>query len=146
MTRIDFYVLDSPAADRHDRMMCRIVEKAWQQGHSVYVQCQDREAAQAFDDLLWQFQDTSFVPHVLDGVAGGEADNDVRVMVGTAAIAAPVPDVLVNLASHVPDSASSFARVVESAGYDDASRTAARARYRHYQDRGFPLNTHKVSR
>ena len=32
------------------------------------------------------------------------------------------------------------------AGYDDLTRGAARSRYRFYQDRGFPLNTHKVSR
>jgi DNA polymerase IIIc chi subunit len=65
MTRVDFYVLEPPSAAGHDRMMCRIVEKAWQQGHGVYVQCEDDAQARAFDDLLWQFQDTSFVPHAL---------------------------------------------------------------------------------
>ena len=55
------------------------------------------------------------------------------------------PDVLVNLAVEVPGAASRYERVIESAGFDDTTRAVARERYRYYQERGFPLNTHKVS-
>ncbi len=141
MTRVDFYVLEEADAARHERMICRIVEKAWQQGHAVYVHCADADAARAFDDLLWRFQDVSFVPHVLDG---GTDEAPVRIGCTPAGVA--TPEVLVNLAPAVPAAASSFERVVESAGYDEASRGAARQRYRYYQERGFPLNTHKLGR
>ena len=141
MTRVDFYVLETPSAERHDRMLCRIVEKAWQQGHTVYLCCDDAQMAQSFDSLLWQFQDTSFVPHVL----GEQSDADTRVMIGLDAGAVATPDVLVNLAAVVPAAATRYTRVIESAGFDDTTRAAARLRYRHYQDRGFPLNTVKVN-
>jgi DNA polymerase III subunit chi len=144
MTRIDFYVLEDPALDRHDRMLCRVIEKAWQQGHGIYVHCDDLERAREFDDLLWRFQDTSFVPHALDGE--GEIAADTPILIGTAPQRAAKPDVLINLSSVVSEAASSFTRVVETAGYDDTTRGAARARYRHYQESGFPLNTHKLSR
>ena len=142
MTRVDFYVLEAPSAAGHDRMICRIVEKAWQQGHSVYIQCEDEAGAHAFDDLLWKFQDVSFVPHAL----ASEASTETRVLIGCAAVENLQPDVLVNLAQAVPELASRYARVIESAGFDDTTRGAARTRYRYYQDRGFPLNTHKVNR
>lgn len=142
MTRVDFYVIEPSSAAGHDRMMCRIVEKAWQQGHGVYVQCNDAAQAEVFDALLWQFQDTSFVPHA----RAEEATPQSRVIIGCAAIDNLQPDVLVNLALAVPELASRYGRVIESAGYDDDTRGAARVRYRYYQDRGFPLNTHKVSR
>ena len=142
MTRIDFYVLDNPTPDLHDRMLCRVVEKAWQQGHSIYVQCEDAGQARAFDTLLWRFQDTSFVPHAL----ADTESSDAPVLIGMRPESVRVPDVLVNLSQHVPATASQFTRVVETAGFDDASRSAARTRYRHYQERGFPLNTHKLSR
>ena len=142
MTRVDFYVLEAPSATGHDRMICRIVEKAWQQGHSVYIQCEDEAGARAFDDLLWKFQDVSFVPHAL----ASEASTETRVLIGCAAVENLQPDVLVNLAQAVPELASRYARVIESAGFDDTTRGAARTRYRYYQDRGFPLNTHKVNR
>jgi DNA polymerase-3 subunit chi len=141
MTRVDFYVLEIAGASNHDRMICRVVEKAWQRGHSVFVQCADDISADAFDDLLWSFQDTSFVPHAREGIG-----DPAPVVIGTAAERAPSLDVLVNLASIVPECMSSFERVIESAGYDDTSRAAARERYRYYQDRGFPLKTHKIAR
>lgn len=141
MTQVDFYVLEKPGLEPHDRMICRIVEKAWQQGHGVYVRCRDAEAARAFDEFLWQFRDVSFVPHALEG-----QDEVVTVAIGTGEGPARDHDVLVNLGGDVPASASSFERVVESAGHDDSSRADARERYRYYQERGFPLRTHKVSR
>lgn len=137
MTRVDFYVLERGDAVGHDRMICRVVEKAWQRGHHVYIACADDARVAAMDDLLWQFRDVSFVPH------GTGAD--LPVVIGTDAAAAAAPDVLVNLAPDVPEAASRYERVIESAGYDDASRGAARHRYRYYQERGFPLNTHKVA-
>ncbi len=140
MTQIDFYVLEAPSAETHDRLMCRVVEKAWKRGHGVYVRCRDMDAARAFDGALWQFRDVSFVPHAL----AGEGDEPVPVSIGTADSGGAEPDVLVNLADDVPESASSFTRVIETAGYDEASRASARERYRYYQDRGFPLRTHKV--
>ncbi|MGE0486625.1 MAG: DNA polymerase III subunit chi [Gammaproteobacteria bacterium] len=141
MTRVDFYVIDG-GAERHDHTLCRVVTKAWQHGHEIYVHCADRDGARAFDDLLWTFEDISFVPHAL----AGENSTTVPIVIGTAAEDATTPDVLLNLAPDVPASVSRFARVIESAGHDDATRQAARLRYRFYQDRGYPLHTHKLGR
>lgn len=138
MTRVDFYVLEKANNAEHDRMICRVVEKAWQRGHQVYVACADNDAASAFDELLWRFQDTSFVPHALN-------DADAPVVIGTLESESSSLDVLVNLQSDVPGKVSSYERVIESAGYDEVTRAAARERYRYYQDRGFPLNTHKIA-
>ena len=140
-TQVDFYVIDSPSANQHDRMICRIVEKACDQGHSVYIRCEDASVVRTIDDMLWQFKDVSFVPHALEG----DDTNPAPVVLGTSVTHSTDPDILVNLAIAVPESARSFSRVIETAGYDDATRTAARKRYRYYQDQGFPLNTHKVS-
>ena len=140
MTRVDFYVVNGAAA--HDLALCRVIEKAWSRGHFIFVCCESTAQAASFDDLLWRYKDTSFVPHRLES----ETDDGARIIVGLSPENAPEPDVLVNLAPEVPVSASSFARVVESAGYDDNTRDAARKRYRFYQERGFPLHTHKIGR
>ena len=138
MTRVDFYVLEQGDAAGHELMICRVVEKAWQRGHQVYVHCADEQAARVLDDRLWQFKDTSFVPHALD-------DDSAPIVIGTPATTTSRSDVLINLDQSVPDIASRFERVIESAGYDDATRSAAPDRYRYYQERGFPLHTHKVA-
>ncbi len=138
MTRVDFYIVDGAA--RHDVALCRIVEKACTRGHAVFVACKDADAVSAFNDLLWRFSDTSFVPHRI----ASEEDDGSAVVIGTRTDQLLEPDVLVNLAPDVPGNVSSFKRVVESAGFDDATREAARKRYRFYQERGFPLQAHKI--
>ena len=65
MTRVDFYVIDG-GANRHDHTLCRVVAKAWQQGHAVYVQCADRDGARAFDDRCGRIRD---VDHLKTGVS-----------------------------------------------------------------------------
>jgi DNA polymerase III subunit chi len=141
MARVDFYVIDNAGADAHDRMLCRVVEKAWQQGHRIYVQCADASAARAFDELLWRFQDVSFVPHAL----ATDSPDESPVQIGMAAPVPAVAAVLVNLAREFPAAVPHYARVVESAGYDEGTRSAARQRYRQYQELGHALHTHKVS-
>lgn len=137
MTRVDFYVVENAAREQHDRTLCRVIEKAFSRGHQIYVALDSEPAMQAFDDLLWRYQDTSFVPH-------GSVRDNTPVVLGMDAAQCKVADVLVNFCADVPVAASRFERVVETAGFDDDTRRAARARYRHYQERGFPLNTHKV--
>ena len=63
--RIDFYVLKS--ADDRARLVyaCRLVEKAWQQQMTICVTVDTPAAAEAFDSLLWTFDDHSFVPHAI---------------------------------------------------------------------------------
>lgn len=145
MTRIDFYVFEGEMT-AHDRVICRVIEKAWHHGHRVYLNCDAPDLARRFDDMLWQFRDTSFVPHGLSEAVGETGDADVPVLIGMNADTVAEPDVLANLAAEVPATVSRFARVIESAGYDDQTRQAARSRYRYYQERGFPLHTHKLGR
>jgi DNA polymerase-3 subunit chi len=141
VTRVDFYVLEAPNHDRHQRMICRVVEKAWQQGRTLYLACDDESTVRAYDAMLWQFQDTSFVPHA----TCFDADARVPIVIGCAPRPPGEADVLVNLGSAVPDVVSRYLHVIESAGHDDDTRARARQRDRYYQERGFPLATHKVS-
>ncbi len=137
MTRVDFYVLEHGDGHAHDRMICRVVEKAFLLGHAVFVECGDERRARSIDDLLWRLSDTSFIPH-------GFAGDGAPVTLGYQVEQIEQCDVLVNLNAAVPKAVSQFERVVESAGYDTQSRAVARERYRYYQERGFPLNTHKI--
>lgn len=60
---------------------CRLVEKLYLAGEKVVVWFQDQGRAAIFDQYLWTFSDTSFVPHrlVMDR---GEVDEPVAIVVG----------------------------------------------------------------
>ena len=140
MTRIDFYVLKKESAAKHDTMVCRIVEKIWQAKKRLFIVCETTERAKYLNELLWVFSDVSFIPHEL-----ATEDAKAPILIGSKIDNCPHRDVLMNMGKEVSDMSSSFDRVVESAGYDPHSRELARNRYRYYQDRGFPLKTHKIS-
>jgi DNA polymerase-3 subunit chi len=139
---VDFYVLDRVDARGHDVFFCRLVLKAWRQGHAIYIHASDAARAQEIDDLLWTFHDISFVPH---GRAWQDDPAAAPVSIGYESNHATHDDLLINLSGSVPECATRFQRIVESAGYDDQTRAAARERYRHYQERACALKTHQVS-
>ena len=142
MTRVDFYLLPEAGAEARARFACRLTEKAYRQGHRVYIRAADRDHAEALDRLLWTFRDGSFVPHARYPEA---AEEDQPVLVGTA-LPERMDDVLLNLAGDRPEGFSRFRRLVEVVGPDAGERAAARERYRYYRDRGYPLATHDLAR
>ena len=76
MTRIDFAF---GAPDRL-RMACQVVRKRVLAGQRLVVYCKDGSRLAAFDRMLWAFDDTAFVPHVLAvplGTAGAILINSI---------------------------------------------------------------------
>lgn len=141
MTRVDFYVL--PGSDRRERelLACRIAEKAYAAGHRVYVHAASAAEVQALDQLLWNFRAGSFVPHVCH--PDPEAAH-TPVLLGHDHEPDTHTDVLINFAQEVPLFFGRFERVVELVDQQPEWLEAARARYRFYRERGYPLESHKL--
>lgn len=142
MTRVDFYILQELARDNQYTLACRLAEKAWQQGHRVLICAPNDESVRHMDRLLWTYRDQSFVPH---GVLG-KADQDLNpILISTPELAQDEHDVLINLCPQVPDYFSRFNRVAECVDKDEQQKSASRARYKFYRDRGYPLKTHQIT-
>ncbi|KGD95811.1 DNA polymerase III subunit chi [Achromobacter sp. RTa] len=149
MTRIDFAF---GAPDRL-RMACQVVRKRFLAGQRLVVYCKDGSRLAAFDRMLWAFDDTSFVPHVLanDPLA---ADTPVVLTAGDpqqAAAAAsqgghPAPSWLLNLDNDCPPGFEAFERLLEIVSDDPDDKQAARQRWRAYQGAGHAPHSHDLSR
>lgn len=135
MTRVDFH---TNLADKL-AYTCRLVRKAHAAGGKVVVLAQDAAQAARLDEAMWTFSDTDFVPHVL---AGHALATRTPVIITVGGEALPHNDMLVNLTHEIPQAASSFARVFEMVGRDEADVAAGRARYAAYKRDGFPLEHH----
>lgn len=140
MTRVDFYIHDSLSQLAQNVLMCRITEKAWKKNHKIFVRCLNEKSVKEMDDLLWSFSAESFVPHECQS-----ENHTAPIIIGEKLSEAIKSDLLVNLGEDVPTTVSKFQRVVEPTGYDESSRNSARVKYKYYQDRGFPIFTHKIS-
>ncbi len=146
MTRVDFYILADSSPRARDIFACRLVEKAYNLGHGVYIHAADASQAQALDKLLWTFKQNSFLPH---GLEGESPDPQVPVIIGhQPRLEDPGQSqqrpVLVNLAPEVPLFFSSFERVAEIVDQSETHKTAGRQRYRFYRDRGYSLESHNI--
>lgn len=162
MTRVDFYVLESGTRETLFQFVCRLTEKAWRKGNRIFMHCHDDQTAAKLDDLLWTYRDISFLPHslashneetpIVIGVATGPPDAlpqahgiSPEALPETGSAQPKAYDLLINLADSVPEFFSRFERVIETTGIDDQHRQLARERYRYYQQRGYALETHKIS-
>jgi DNA polymerase-3 subunit chi len=139
MTKIDFYIL---GAGSSEQMACRIAEKAYKLGNRIYIHTASAQQAKHLDDLLWTFQDGSFVPH--ETYQPGKA-SESPIEIGCHESPETNCEVLINLAPEVPLFFSRFLRVAELIDPNQEAKAQGRERFRFYRDRGYPLNTHELN-
>lgn len=144
MTRVDFYIL--PPGDERQRLIfaCRLCEKAYRQGLTVYLRAGDETTAHQFDQLLWTFRQGSFVPHAL--LEDGDAADNPPVLIGVGPVAPQTTGLIINLAPEPPEECPRQVRVAEVVGHDESSRLAGRARFRRYREWGLSPETHTLNR
>ncbi len=139
MTKVDFYILkDGPLGSRY-KTACRIAEKAHKLGHQVHIHTSSEAESRKLDELLWIFQDRSFVPHEAEPHCSG----DCAVTIGHG-WTPEHSNVLINLAAEVPAFFSRFERVSEIIDQQPETRNSGRARYKFYRDRGYELSHHEI--
>lgn len=147
MTRIDFYIIEQGSETATETFICRLTEKAWSQNNDVYIHTLDEQHAAKYDELLWTFAEESFVPHHL--IQNESAlPHSKNILIGhpaTKEIPDTCHDVLINLDHDTPSFFSQFERVAEIITNDEMSRRKGRERYQFYRDRGYALETHKMS-
>lgn len=141
MSQIDFYILQS-GSDEARVFACRLAEKAFQNGHRIYLHTRSADEAHQVDQQLWTFRAGSFVPHALCDQAG--KPGAAPVMIGAAGAPADHNDVLINLTDEIPPDYARFARIAEVVAGTDLSKSAARQRYRAYREAGCTVQSHQI--
>ena len=140
MSRVDFYVLSEESPDARLRYACRLAERAVEQGCYVYLQTPE---PQRLDDMLWTFNDRSFLPHEM--FTGGPASH-ARVMVMLGATAGPASHrgLLINLTDAMPPDVNAYDRIAEIVDVDPERKRNARDRYKLYREQGCTMESHNL--
>ena len=136
MTDIEFHV------NQPDKLhySCRLLRKAYRSGTPVVVSGESAVLEQ-LDSLLWQFSKVDFLPHCRDNALAAIVSYSPILLVEQA-LACPAAAVLINVGQALPRGFERFSRLIEIASADEHDRLAARARWKHYQVRGYPLKRH----
>lgn len=143
MTKVSFYILATTDPLDRQQFACRLAEKAYQQGHQVFIHTEDQAQSEAMDQALWAFRPDSFVPHQILAT-----DDEIKapVLISHENTAPPkLMDVLINLNPAQPLFFSQFERLAEIINGDEEIKKQGRVRYQFYKDRGYHLDTHQIN-
>lgn len=123
---------------------CRLLRKALANGARVVVTA-EAPLLRELDAALWTFAPLEFIPHALEGFAEDSVLARSPVVLTGSAGAGPHHEVLLNLGAAVPEGFARFKRLIEVVTGDAPDREAARARWRHYADRGYAIVRHDLA-
>lgn len=123
---------------------CRLLRKATGAGSRVVVTGEAAEL-RSLDTELWTFSALEFIPHCLAAGAEAQVLAASPVVLAESVRGTPHQDVLVNLGGRVPEGFERFERLIELVTRDDGDRQQARARWKHYADRGYAIKTHDLA-
>ena len=142
--RVDFYVLQSAATKQRWTFACRLTEKAYLRDLRILILSDTLSDARALDDLLWTFNDRSFIPHQLC-LDEQPIEPATKVYLTASSGAAPAADLLVNLAACLPERWERYTRIAEIIDADEERRRLGRERFKAYRDLRVPLETHAAT-
>ncbi len=139
MTRVGFYVVKASGEEQRLQVAVRLADKAFGQGHRIFINAVSEAQARRLDELLWSARPASFLPHGLQGEEHSE-----RIAIGWGQDPGEHNDLLINLQLEIPAFFSRFQWVAEVVTQDDSSLTALRQSWRFYKDRGYQLEKHDL--
>jgi len=143
MTRIDFAF----GAKNRLRTACETVLKQYAGGRRMLVYCQDQTLLQRFNQFLWGFQDSAFIPHVY---ADDPLADKTAIVFTNSLPARSEHDAglgikwLLNLDQHCPPDTEQFDRILEIVSLNENDITQARKRWKNYQQLGHELHAHDL--
>ena len=138
MPRVDFYLLDS--ADESERQLaaCHLTQQLYQDQHRVFILVDAIQDLDIMNELLWTFDETSFVPHsVVD-------EQNAPVLLGSV-IPKEQSDVLINLSREIPEAYQQFQIIIELVNQNRDLAEQKRQAYRFYREHACELNNQKFS-
>lgn len=139
MTRVGFYVVQAAEQGHRLQVAVRLADKAFAQGHRIFINAVDETQARTLDELLWSFRPASFLPH---GLLGQEHSDTIAI--GWGQEPQNHNDLLINLQLGIPSFFSRFQRVAEVVTQDPASLQALRESWKFYKERGYQLEKHDL--
>ena len=140
--RVDFYVLKSATPKQRWIFACRLAEKAYLNDLKIVILQDNLSDAKALDELLWTFNERSFVPHEL--CVDENFDAATPVHLGLDAGKLPAVDLLVNLTDRMPQGLDRFARVAEIMDADPERLRLGRERFKSYRDLKVTMQSHQI--
>ena len=141
-SEVVFYVLSSHSHQQQQDFVCKLIEKIYRSEQFCYVLIDTDQQAEQLDKLLWTYRAGSFIPHQI--YQNNLPSFERTILIGKDPIPERWQSVVVNLSTAFPPIKPKGQRILEILDSSEKSRQAGRERYRHYQNSGLKITTHKL--
>ena len=143
--RVDFYLINNRVQDAKFKLASRLCNKLQRVGTSILVVTENEDELQKLDDLLWHFNDVSFVAHdrAIEGANPSLIHIGVNLTINSEVLDRNY-DVLISLCRDAPLFKNYFNRIAEIVEDEETEKANGRSRYKSYKNEGFELNTHQI--
>jgi len=138
-TRVDFHILTTPSLESVWQKAFELLETIYASIQPIWVELPDQERATQFDDQLWTFRESSFVPHSMIS-----SDIPAPIRIGTAAAPLNQAKTWINLAYRDLNPEEQYSHIIEIVPEQQNIKEAARIRFRQYRQLGYECVTHQL--
>ena len=138
-TKIFFIVLES---DNKNRLLCDLTDKIYTENHRMVFYINDQILAKDFDQKLWMWKQSSFIPHLYTPKL--ETPFEEPVIITSEIETAADYNILLMYDPAPLEVLSKFTQVIDFAEkYDLTALQKSRERYQMYQEKKWPVDTVK---
>lgn len=135
MTAISFYLFEK-SPERQVQSACRLARKLLKTTPKLWWYCPSKELQQTLDDLLWSFDETSFITHSIDDTTG-------QVCISSSL---PIEDewIVFNFSENIISLTDTFKHIIEIVENTEASKIIGRDKFKQYRQLGIEPRTFKL--
>ena len=145
MPNVTFYLMNEPIAnqgladEKSERfaLACALTTMRFRQNQTLFLLAESQLDAEQLDELLWQQDPDSFVPH---GLSEEQTVTQAPVEIGTTQPKRH-RQVMINLTAGISPMANRFAQIIDFVPWNESEKQQARERYKRYRALGFTLET-----
>lgn len=144
MPHVDFYILADNSQASLQQYACQLVQQHWSPGKRVLIQTDSVDDSEQLDELLWNLQADSFIPH---GIATLESiDQQQPVLITHQAVNDSNFHYVINLSSRPCDisETDNALQINEILNQDEQRKQSGRMHYKIYREQGYSLQHHTL--
>lgn len=144
MSQVDFYILADSNPASLQQYACELAQQHWSAGRRVLIQTDSADDSQQLDELLWNLQADSFIPH---GIATLESiDQQQPILIAHQAVNDSNFAAVLNLSSRPCDitEPENELQIEEILNQDEQRKQSGRTHYKIYRERGYKLQHHTL--
>ncbi|URJ24481.1 DNA polymerase III subunit chi [Candidatus Blochmanniella camponoti] len=143
MKRSTFYLLSQEFEQKNrpnyiEQLACKLISTQWRSGKTILVTCENKHQATKIDEILWTFDQNSFLPHNLFGKTIHHAP--IVIYWSQCCYDNQQKDLLINLMPKNMNFFLNFNEIIDFVPIPDILKKWARYRYRSYKRNGFQVS------